>query len=76
MFFNERDLVINLIHDGGGGGGQNPPPPPPQKHFLPPNNPSSHLCPNLDSFSKLLSGTLFPGENVFPAAAAEEPAVL
>ena len=28
MFFNERDLVINLIHDGGGGG-QNPPPPPP-----------------------------------------------
>ena len=60
-----------------GRGGSGGVPPPPNKNtsclqiILAP-----HLCPNLDSFSKLLSGTLFPGENVFPAAAAEEPAVL
>ena len=66
--------------DLGEGGGKNvfrvdkcPLPP-----LFPLNNPTSHvyLYTNLDSFSKLLSGTLFPEENVFPAAAAEEPADL
>ena len=41
-----------------------------------PNKYSFHLYTNLDSFSKLLSGTLFPEDDIFPAAAAEEPVVL